>query len=408
MAYENKTVDYVYNLLIESFQEKFNNKLRLLPKSFIVILSKVLSVIFVLPYKLCGWFYLQLFPDTASFDRVNVLGVSLQPLVKLGVNIGVGEPTSGQAWEGLVSATVVTEGQAITAGTQLKSDVTGLMYVVSQTVTTTGASVDVPVYCVESGSGGNLSEGDEIKFVSPIGFIAQDAVVASTTKEGLDEETADHYRARVVNRYSTQPQGGALSDYRIWSYDAPGVLQTYPYNGEESPGDVEIYVAGIIDVYPDRVPGRELCVAVGEACTYDPETGIADRKPLTAILDPDNNGTYRNIKPVSIVTIDVYVTQVQGVDVSDFGTAYKSVCDEYLLGREPYIRGLSDENSKINSIQKNTLIALANSVATSLKAQFGAVTMNINNVQVDNYNLDRGELSALGHLYINGDEYEQQ
>lgn len=407
MAYENKTVDYVYNLLIESFQEKFNNKLRLLPKSFIVILSKVLSVIFVLPYKVCGWFYLQLFPDTASFDRVNVLGVSLQPLVKLGVNIGVGEPTSGQAWEGLVRATVVTEGQAITAGTQLKSDVTGLMYVVSETVTTTGANVDVPVYCVQSGSGGNLAQDDEIKFVSPLGFIAQDAVVASTTKEGLDEETADHYRARVVNRYSTQPQGGALSDYRIWSYDAPGVLQTYPYNGEDSPGDVEIYVAGNTDVYPDRVPGRELCVAVGEACTYDPETGIADRKPLTAILDPDSNGSYRNIQPVSIVTVDVYVTDVVGVDVSDFGAAYKSVCDDYLLGREPYIRGLSDENNKTNSIQKNTLIALANSVATSLKAQFGTVTMNIDNVQVDNYNLNRGELSALGHLYINGDEYEQ-
>ena len=407
MAYENKTVEYVYNLLIESFQEKFNNKLRLLPKSFIVILSKVLSVIFVLPYKVCGWFYLQLFPDTASFDRVNVMGISLQPLVKLGVNIGVGEPTSGQAWEGLVSATVVTEGQAITAGTQLKSDVTGLMYVVSETLTTEGQSVNVPVYCVQSGSGGNLAQGDEIKFVSPLGFIAQDAVVASTTKEGLDEETADHYRARVVNRYSTQPQGGALSDYRIWSYDAPGVLQTYPYNGEDSPGDVEIYVAGNTDVYPDRVPGRELCVAVGEACTYDPETGIADRKPLTAILDPDNNGTYRNIQPVSIVTVDVYVTDVAGVDVSDFGAAYKSVCDDYLLGREPYIRGLSDENNKTNSIQKNTLIALANSVATSLKAQFDTVTMNIDNVQVDNYNLDRGELSALGHLYINGDEYEQ-
>ena len=407
MAYENKTVEYVYNLLIESFQEEFNNKLRLLPKSFIVILSKVLSVIFVLPYKVCGWFYLQLFPDTASFDRVNVMGISLQPLVKLGVNIGVGEPTSGQAWEGLVSATVVTEGQAITAGTQLKSEVTGLMYVVSETVTTEGQSVNVPVYCVQSGSGGNLAQGDEIKFVSPLGFIAQDAVVASTTKEGLDEETADHYRARVVNRYSTQPQGGALSDYRIWSYDAPGVLQTYPYNGEDSPGDVEIYVAGNTDVYPDRVPGRELCVAVGEACTYDPETGIADRKPLTAILDPDYNGTYRNIQPVSIVTVDVYVTAVVGVDVSDFGAAYKSVCDDYLLGREPYIRGLSDENNKTNSIQKNTLIALANSVATSLKAQFGTVTMNIDNVQVDNYNLDRGELSALGHLYINGDEYEQ-
>lgn len=53
--YENKTVDYIYNLLIQSFQEKFNNRLRLLPKSFIVVLSKVLAGIFLIPYKLTGW-----------------------------------------------------------------------------------------------------------------------------------------------------------------------------------------------------------------------------------------------------------------------------------------------------------------------------------------------------------------
>ena len=50
MAYENKTVDYVYNLLIQSFQEKFNNRLRLLPKSFIVILAKVCAAVFVVTY----------------------------------------------------------------------------------------------------------------------------------------------------------------------------------------------------------------------------------------------------------------------------------------------------------------------------------------------------------------------
>ncbi|MBQ1591054.1 MAG: hypothetical protein II077_03325, partial [Treponema sp.] len=100
--YENKTVDYIYNLLIQSFQEKFNNRLRLLPKSFIVVLSKVLAGIFLIPYKLTGWFYLQLFPDTASFDEVDVLGYTLRPLVKLGNLFGVGNPTSGEAWEGTV------------------------------------------------------------------------------------------------------------------------------------------------------------------------------------------------------------------------------------------------------------------------------------------------------------------
>ena len=406
MSYENKTVDYVYDLLIQSFQEKFNNRLRLLPKSFIVVLAKVCAAIFVVPYKLAGWFYLQLFPDTASFDRVNVLGHDLRPLVKLGNLFGVGEPTSGQEWEGVIAAVVALEGQVIMQGAQLKSDKTGLVYVTSETVTTAGESVNLPVYCSQAGASGNLEIGDELKFVSPLSGVEQAAAVSSITQAGVDDETEAHYRARVVNRYSNQPQGGALSDYRIWAFDAEGVLQTYPYNGENSPGDVIIYVAGTTDVYPTRVPGRELCVAVGEACTYDPETGEANRKPLTAILDPNNDGTYLNIRPVSIVTIDLAVTGITGVDPGDFGAAFKSVAETYLLGREPYIRGLSDDNNRTNSVQTNSLIALANSVATGLKAAFGTVEMSIAGDAVESYTLGSGELCALGTLYVNGVEYE--
>ena len=406
MAYENKTVDYVYDLLIQSFQEKFNNRLRLLPKSFIVVLAKVCAAIFVVPYKLAGWFYLQLFPDTASFDRVNVLGHDLRPLVKLGNLFGVGEPTSGQEWEGVIAAVVALEGQVIMQGAQLKSDKTGLVYVTSETVTTAGESVNLPVYCSQAGAAGNLEIGDELKFVSPLSGVEQAAAVSSVTQAGVDDETEVHYRARVVNRYSNQPQGGALSDYRIWAFDAEGVLQTYPYNGENSPGDVIIYVAGTTDVYPTRVPGRELCVAVGEACTYDPETGEANRKPLTAILDPNNDGTYLNIRPVSIVTIDLAVTGITGVDPGDFGAAFKSVAETYLLGREPYIRGLSDDNNRTNSVQTNSLIALANSVATGLKAAFGTVEMSIAGDAVESYTLGSGELCALGTLNVNGVEYE--
>lgn len=406
MAYENKTVDDVYNLLIQSFQEKFNNSIRLLPKSFIVVLSKVLSGIFVIPYKLCGWFYLQLFPDTASFETINVLGHTVCPLVKLGNLFGVGEPTSGQAWNGIITASVVNEGRVIMTGTQLKSDRTGFIYVTSETVTTEGETTEIPVQCTQSGADGNLSSGEILKFVSPLGAVEQEATVSESTQTGSDDETEAHYRQRVVNRYSSQPQGGALSDYRIWSYDASGVLQTYPYNGENSPGDVIIYVAGTTDIYPDRVPGRELCVAVGEACTYDPDTGIANRKPLTAILDPDNDGTYRNVKPVSVVSVDVYVSEVAGVDAADFGSSFKSAVSTYLLEREPYIRGLSDDNNRTNSIQTNSLIAIANSVATSLKAQFGTVTMKINDVTIANYTLGSGELSELGKLFVNGVEYE--
>lgn len=407
MAYKNKTVSEVYNLLKESFLEQFGNKVRFLPKCFINILCKILSVLFVIPYKLVGWFWLQLFPDTAAFKYVNVMGYEFNPLIMLGNQFGVKEPMSGQTWEGVIRAKVINENYAVNMGAQLKSDKTGLLYVTKETVTTEGESVLIPVYCNESGVNGNLDVGDELKFVSPLSSVEQVATIEEITKTGTDDETEEHYRNRVKTRYSTQPQGGASADYRLWAYDVPGVLQVYPYNNDNYPGGVIIYVAGTTDVYPTRVPGRELCIAVGEACTYNPETGIASRKPLTAVLDPEADRTYRFVQPVSIVYVNVFITDISGVDVSDFATTFKTALNNYLMECEPYIRGLSDDNNKKNLIDVNTLIATANSVATSHKAQFGTVQMTVNNTVLSSYELKKNELAALGTLYIDGELYEE-
>ena len=404
MAYENKKVDDVYKLLIDSFQEKFNNQLRLLPKSFIVVLSKILAGIFIVPYKLVGWFYLQLFPDTASFDEVNILGYTLRPLVKLGNQFGVSEPTSGNAWEGKISMTVATPGNTVMMGTQLKSGKTGLLYVTAESVMTENETIEIPVYCTQTGAAGNLDPGDILQLVSPLGFVEEEAVVLETLRIGVDDETEAHYRARVMNRYSTQPQGGALADYRLWAYDVPGVLQTYPYNDEDSPGGVLLYVSGTTDLFPDRIPNAALLIEVGKACTYDPETGVANRKPITAILDPQGDETYPNVRAVRVTRFNVYVTGYSGS--GDFGSQLKTELETYFENREPFIRGLSNDNNKTDLVLKNSLISIANNVALSLKATFDTVAMNIAGSEISEYTLGKGELTELGDLSINGVLYE--
>ena len=404
MAYENKKVDDVYKLLIDSFQEKFNNQLRLLPKSFIVVLSKILAGIFIVPYKLVGWFYLQLFPDTASFDEVNILGYTLRPLVKLGNQFGVSEPTSGNAWEGKISMTVATPGNTVMMGTQLKSGKTGHLYVTAESVMTENETIEIPVYCTQTGAAGNLDPGDILQLVSPLGFVEEEAVVLETSRIGVDDETEAHYRARVMNRYSTQPQGGALADYRLWAYDVPGVLQTYPYNDEDSPGGVLLYVSGTTDLFADRIPNAALLIKVGKACTYDPETGVANRKPITAILDPQGDETYPNVRAVRVTRFNVYVTGYSGS--GDFGSQLKTELKNYFENREPFIRGLSNDNNKTDLVLKNSLISIANNVALSLKATFDTVAMNITGPEISEYTLGKGELAELGDFYINGVLYE--
>lgn len=412
MAYENKTVDYVYDLLIKSFQERFNNKLRLLPKSFVVVLAKVLAGVFVIPYKLAGWFYLQLFPDTASFEAVEILGQTVRPLVRLGTLFGVGEPQQGQAWEGKASVEAIAGGKTLTLGTQLKSDKTGLVYNVAANTPIDGSAdefprdVSFPVYCTQSGTIGALASGDVLKFVSPLGFVARDASVTGTTANGTDDESEAHYRARVESGYGPQPQGGSLTDYRTWAFDAPGVLNTYPYNDKNSPAGVLLYVAGTPDIYPDRIPDRGLCVAVGKVCTYDPDTGKASRKPLTAVLDPAGDETYTNVRPVVVKEFDVYVTGLSGAGMADFGGALSGELKTYFENREPYIRGLTDDIGRTDAILRNALIAVVSGVATSMQARFGTATMQLNGADTEAYTLGQGELAALGGLYIDGVLYE--
>lgn len=402
MAYENKTIDYVYNLLIQSFQDRFNQKLRLLPKSFVVVLAKVLAGIFVIPYKLCGWFYLQLFPDTASFDTVDVLGQTVRPLVRLGTLFGVGEPLGGTAWNGTASVEVVLAGRTLTLGTQLKSDKTGLVYNVAANTPVEGESVTFPVYCTQSGTMGALADGDVLKFVSPLGFVSREATVTGTTQNGTDEETEEHYRARVQSGYGPQPQGGSLTDYRTWAFDVAGVLNTYPYNDKNSPAGVLLYVAGSPEIYPDRIPDRGLCVAVGKACTYDPDTGKASRKPLTAVLDPAGDETYTNVKPVVVKTFDVYVTGLDGAGAGDFGDSLEGELKTYFENREPYIRGLTDDIGRTDDVLRNAVIAVVSGVATSMQAKFGTATMRLGGADTEAYMLGQGELAALGSLYIDG------
>lgn len=405
MAYKNKTIEEVQQLLIRSFEHEFNTQLRILPKSFIKILCKVFAGVFIVVYKLVGWYFLQMFPETADWKEVTILGVRLRPLVKLGVLFGVGEPLAGVQWRGIITIDVLTQGSVLYSGTQLKSSVTGKLYIVEETKTLLQTKENVSVVCTEIGTAGNLEKNDTLNFVNPYGFIKTEAIVSDVARVGLDNELESSYRNRVINRFRLQPQGGALADYRIWASEVPGVLNVYPYNDKEQPGGVLLYVSGISDVYVDRIPDKGLLKKVGEACTYDPETGRATRKPLTAMLDPKNDGSYSNVKPVSVAVFDVVITGVSGIVPADFAQVVKPALQNYFLERDLYIRGLSDDNNRTNVISKNHVITVINQIAVSVKAIFETAEIRKDGRVASLYTLDNGELAKLGALTIDGVQY---
>jgi len=405
IPYDNKSIEEIRSLIISGLQQEFNDRLRILPKSFVKILATVFAGVFIVLYKQIGWLFLQIFPDTAYWGEINVLGVRVRPLVKWGVLIGVGEPRRGTQWKGVIKVNVVRINTFLNSGTQLKSDITGKIYLTSETKTLENDTELVPVICAESGSVGNIEAGEILNFVNPLGNVSREAIIDSVYKDAIDDETEMDYRFRVVSRWRKQPQGGALADYRIWGMEAPGVLNIYPYKDVNSPSGVFVFVSGLPSIYPNRIPSSALLIQVGKSCTYNPETGKATRKPLTAIIDPVGDETFLNVKAVSVTTFDVFIEGLQGIPALDFSLIVKTAIEEYFLKREPYNRGLSDDNNRTDRVTRNNVSSVIDQIAISQRAEFDNVIMRKSGRITPSYVLGMGELCKLGKLYINGVEF---
>lgn len=400
MAFENKTIEDVNSLIISGLETELNTKFRLLPKAFIRVLAKILSAVFISLYRQQAWIFLQMFVATASFDEVEILGRKIRPLVLWGDLVGIGEPGSATQCTAVIKVKATAINTYLMQGTQFLNPATGKIYLTMENVLLRNVENEVKVKCSESGSVGNLAVGDELMTTSPLSNIDKIAKCTEVTLEAVDEEDEETYRSRVIARWRVQPQGGALSDYRKWASEVPGVLQTYIYKDDYSPAGVLIYVVANNET---RLPSSDLLVQVGETCSYDPETGMG-RKPIGAILDPENNGTYKNIRACSVLDFDVYVNGYSGAELSSFSSAVKADVEAYLLQREPFVRGLSIDNERTDRISAVNISGITNDIAEGYNGFFDSITLKKGDEAIESYTLDKGELAKLNKIYVNGVE----
>lgn len=401
MAFENKTIEDINELIVAGMEQELSTTFRLMPKSFIRVMAKVFSGVYITLYKQQAWIFLQMFVDTATFDEIEVLGKRVRPLVLWGELVGVGDPGEATQWTGTMRVTVAENETYLPKGTQLKNAATGKIYITTENKFLINPTEEVAIKCTEAGTAGNLDAGDILLTVSPLSMVERNCVVTAIGVQATDAEDENTYRNRVRNRWRVQPQGGSLADYRKWSSEVDGVLNTYIYKDDDSASGVLIYVSVDTNVNPQRIPSAGKLIEVGEACSFNPVTGEA-RKPIGAVLDPLGNGTYANIRPVSITTFDVYVTDFSGTELDEFKTSAKANLTEYFLEREPYVRGLSVDNNRTDRISTSNVIGILNDIAESVSSYFGSVEIRKGGDPLTAYTLGRGELAVLGDLYING------
>lgn len=392
MSLDTPTTQQINDNIIAQLEASLNQSIPLLPKSFLRVLARALSGVFILLYKYAGFMHLQQFAQYASFKETTVNGVTLIPLVEWGRLVGLGDPTRATAAEILITVTVEQQGGGLPVGSQLVNPVTGVTY-----ITTGSLQLDAPVVTVRAvaasdksggdglGSVGNMQPGQAITFANPLAGVSRNATVSEQLVTGSAAETEQAYRQRVLDRFQKRPQGGAYADYEQWGEEAAGILNIYPYTSPY-PGQVDLYVEATPESSgnADGVPTSAQLQSVLESVNLD-TSGLASRRPAGALV---------NAYPIRRLGFYTVVTGLQVDDIVGARADITAAMRDYLANREPYIPGLSVPPRR-DRITRSALGGAIDDIVSAYGGIFSEVTLFTGGASIDVYILGEGEKSKL-------------
>lgn len=129
MSLQTPTTKEINENIIAQLEASLNQTIPLLPKSFLRVLSKALSGVFILLYKYAGFMFLQQFVRTASIEPTEINGQTVRPLIEWGRLVGVGDPVPATQAELLINITVNNQGGTLPSGSQLVGADNGVTYI---------------------------------------------------------------------------------------------------------------------------------------------------------------------------------------------------------------------------------------------------------------------------------------
>jgi uncharacterized phage protein gp47/JayE len=206
-----------------------------IPNSVLRVLSDVTGAMAHLVMQFVQWATLQLLPDSAEAEWLdrhaamwlrNADGTTGRKLATLAVGQVY---LTGTTW------------RPVPIGQRLRPEINGVEYETTATVFLGAgqAPTPTPARALDPGAGGNLEPGASLRVLLPGPGVDAEATVI-TMDHGVDDETTDELRERVLLRIRNPPQGGANIDYELWALSVPGVTRAWCYALEMGMGTVTV------------------------------------------------------------------------------------------------------------------------------------------------------------------------
>lgn len=352
--------------------------------SFLRAFAGVLAAVLKLNYLAIASVQKNIFIDTA--DPVSQ-GGTLERFGYVKLNRYPFSATAGQYTIQLTG----TVGAVVPANTTFKSDDDslnpGYLFILDTAFTLDGTDI-VTVRALTAGLESQLSVSDTLTLTAPISLVDAGATVLTESVEPQAAEDIEEYRRKALDAYRLEPQGGAPSDYRLWSSDAQGVQQSYPYVVSGNSNQINLFVeATIADSSDGKGTPTAAILSDVEEAVEDPTADRPGRKPL---------GVFQvNYLPIVVKQIDIVIDSFVGIDATTQALILTAMETE-LSSIRPYIGGISPLTDKNDIFDTNKIInVILNAKPGSV---FGTITLDVDSSPVSTYTFDNGEIPYLNSI----------
>lgn len=325
------TIQEIYTSVESDFKSQLNID-DIKTKMVLNSLSAVISAQLKLIYLYISDVQDNLFPDTADvfqnggqLNRMGDIYLNRQPL---------------PATNGFYIVKVKGE-----ANSQLRNSLTfksnddsknpGKLFILESDYVLTGINDLIEIRSLESGRDSMLEVGNELTITEPVIGVDSTVLVTEIIKLPVESESIDSYRRKIIDAIQLEPQGGAKTDYRLWSQDVQGVERVYPYVKESNSGTVQVFVEATeidsIDGY--GTPSQFLLNDVRDVIIMDPDDtkpiNERGRKPMQTILE---------VLPISLKPVDITIFGLyqNNLDIQDL---LKTNIKLFLKEIRPFIDG---------------------------------------------------------------------
>lgn len=379
----------LYNGVLSDLETQMQVSVPTFGKNFLRALAAVQAGKLWLYYKAIANVQKNIFIDTAEPESI---GGTLERFGRVKLNR---DPFSARAGEYVVTVTG-SIGAVIPAQSTFRSDDTainsGKLFILDYSYTLVATTDSITIRALEAGNDSKLNIGDTLTATAPIALVDSVVTTSAETIEPSAEENIEDYREKALDAYRLEPQGGAATDYRLWSADAQGVKQSYPYAKTGAVNEINLFIEATVSDSIDGkgTPSALLLTDVEAVVEFDPDatrpTYERGRRPLGVIV---------NFLPVTILNVDVTISGFVGLTVDIQNAIELALIDEINLVR-PFVAACDILDEKNDILDSNKIISII--LNTRPGSVFGAITLNVSGVPYNSYTFINGNIPYVNSI----------